>query len=197
MLLAVVGLALYLGSFAYYISLVIRGGVSPNASTWLIWAFLGFANALTYLSLSGDWIKSTNAFGGALANALTFLIALKLGRFYRLALVDKVIAIIGLVAVAVWLVNKHAPYANGLVLSCVVISTIPTLRGVWERPNREKPLPWLLLAGSFIFPLLVVILRWQQAWDLMFPLTGLLTNGSVGLISLIRPNALVHRRRAP
>lgn len=182
--LSFVGTMIYLGSFTYYITLVVRGGVRPNASTWFVWAMLGILNALTYQTLSADWVKSLMAYGGCLANALTFLTALKLGRFAPLDRIDKIVAVIGVIVAIIWVINQHAPYANALVMCCVVISTAPTLRGVWIEPGREKALPWLLLGVSYIFPLVVVLLRWNQIWDLMFPVVGLIANSSVGLLSL-------------
>jgi len=185
--LAVVGTSLYLLGFACYIHLVIRRGVSPNASTWLIWAVLGVVNAVTYNSLSGDWVKSVMAYAGALTNGLTFVIAGVSGRFGRLSVVDKVIAAFGLLAIAVWLANKNTPYANGMVMSCFMISTVPTLRSTWREPSRENPLPWLILAVSYLFAVSVVLLRWTQMWDMMFPIVGLFDSLSVALLSL-RPS---------
>ena len=124
------------------------------------------------------------AYGGCLANGLTFLVALKLERFTPLERLDKIIATIRVVAAIVWVVNQHAPYANALVMCCIIISTVPTLLGVWIEPEREKPLPWLLLGLSYVFPMVVVLRRWGQIWDLMFPVVGLLANSSVGLFSL-------------
>lgn len=189
LLLAAVGLFVYLLAFAYYIRLVIRGGVNPNASTWLIWAVLGIVNALTYQSLSGDWVKSVMAYGTALTNGLTFIIAMRLGRFGRLGMMDKVLAAFGLLAVAAWLANKHTPYANMLVMICIIISTVPTLLSTWEKPSRENPVAWLMLGVSYLFPLVVVLMRWEQIWDLMFPVVGFVANSSVGLLSLRRADS--------
>ena len=189
LLLAAVGLFVYLAAFAYYISLVIRGGVNPNASTWLIWAVLGIVNAMTYQSLSGDWVKSVMAYGTAFTNGLTFIIAMRLGRFGRLGKMDKVLAAFGLLAVVAWLVNKHTPYANMLVMGCIIISTVPTLRSTWEKPNRESPIAWLMLGISYLFPLVVVLMRWEQIWDLMFPAVGFVANSSVGLLCLRRSDS--------
>ncbi len=186
LMLSATGLAMYLIVFCWYMRLVIRGGISPNASTWLIWAVLGILNAASYQTLSGDWVKAAAAYGACLTNAATFIIALKLGRFYPLSRRDWLIAIVGLIAATLWALNPKAPYANGLVLSCIAFSAIPTLVGVWIDPSRERPIVWNLLAVSYIFQLIVIGLRWKSGWDLMFPITAMSVNLSVGITSGLR-----------
>lgn len=184
LVLSVAGLVVYLVPFVFYMYLVWRGRVSPNASTWSIWAFLTLLNVVTYQSLSGDWVKTVMPYASCITNGITFLIALGRRRFEPLDRFEKYILAAGLTAGVVWMADKHAPYANLLVVSCIVVSTVPTIRGVWIKPEKESSWTWLTIGMSYLFSIAVVLLRFEQGWDLVFHIVAFCMNSSVGVLAL-------------
>lgn len=185
--LALVSLLIYLTAFGLYIRQMIRGHSKPNPATWGMWVFIVFLNSASYSVMTGDWVKALTTYAGCLAMSVTFLFALKKGKFSRLSGFDWLLMFLGFSSILVWWVRRDAMYANLLLQVCIIVSFIPTYRGVWRNPRNERPLPWLLFSFGYIVAIVVVGLRWRgQPQDLVFPGLNIVLHAIVGLMSLRR-----------
>lgn len=183
--LALCSLSIYLIAFGIYNWQMIHGKNKPNAAMWTLWVILSILNAVSYQIMTGDWVKSLITYGGCVAMATTFIIALKKGKFEKLSVFDKMSLFVGLVAVTSWWVMRDATFANILLQVCIGISFIPTYRGVWHHPQNERPLPWFLFSLGYSFQILVVVTRWSgQAQDLVYPINCLILHLVVAIIAL-------------
>lgn len=187
--LGIAGSILHLAAFAIYNRQMIQGTSQPNAATWTLWAFLMILNASSYAVMSGDWVKNILPAAGVFATVSTFFYSLYKGKLSRLDLWDNIALGIGLVSGLAWVYYKSATCANLILQISIVISFVPTYRGVLEDPKKERGLPWYMWSTAYLLNLIVVLLRWQgQYQDLVFPSLCFLLHAPVGL--------LTRRRRA-
>ena len=185
--LALVSLLIYLIAFGLYNRQIISGHSKPNPATWGLWVFLAFLNSASYSVMTGDWVKAMTTYAGCVAMSVTFLFALKKGKFAKLSSFDWSLMSLGFLSILIWWIKRDAMYANLLLQVSVILSFIPTYRWVWHDPRNERPLPWLLFSFGYCFAVAVVVLRWQgQPQDLAFPVLGVVLHAVVGLMSLRR-----------
>lgn len=183
---SIVGAIAYTLSFIYYNWCILRQGLRPSQTTWAVWAVLGILNALSYSTMAGDPVKAYMAIASGVLNFSTFIAMLSLGRRAPFTPMDVLCGLLGLVAAITWASDKQAPYANQFVMLAIIISTIPTLRSVWNKPDNEAPLPWVLLSLCWLPMLVVVIARWEKAWDVIMPIVAIVVNGSVAVVWCLR-----------
>lgn len=175
---------LQLLAFAIYNKQILQETSQPNTATWTLWFFLTILNASSYLSMSGDWVKCILPFVSSIACVLTFLFSLSKGKFSKLDPWDSIALLIGITAGIVWWYSKSATYANLILQTSIAISFIPTYRGVWKNPLKERALPWYLWSLAYLLLLYVVLLRWSgQYQDLVYPVSGLVFHAMVGVLT--------------
>lgn len=178
---------LHLAVFVFYIRQVARGKSRPNAATWAIWAFVASLNCLSFFFMSEDWVKALQPLAGSLACVGTFLFALLKGKLTRLNRLDKAVLGIGLLAALAWWVFRSAGFANSILQIAFTVSFVPTIRDVWQHPDRESPGPWLLWGTVYAILIAVVLMRWTgQPIELLYPLISMVTHSSVGLVAWLK-----------
>lgn len=171
-------------AFVIYNKQMIQGTSSPNVATWTAWSFLTFLNLGSYLVMSGDFIKSLLPLASSLATLFTFIFAIAKGKFSRIDKWDGISLVIGLFAGFVWWYYSSAMYANFILQASIVVSFIPTYRGLWINPRNETPLPWVIWAGAYILSLVVVFLRWNnQLQDIAYPVVCFVLHIVVAILS--------------
>jgi hypothetical protein len=186
------GSILHLAAFAIYNRQMIQGTSQPNTATWTLWVFLMLLNASSYAVMSGDWVKSILPVAGVFATISTFFYSLYKGKLSRLDLWDDISLGIGLVSGLAWIYYKSATCANLILQISIVISFVPTYRGVLEDPKKERALPWYMWSTAYLLQLFVILLRWQgQYQDLVFPSLCFLLHAPVGLLTRRRSVALL------
>lgn len=186
--LGIIAGAMHIVAFLFYNKQMIRGESTPNTATWTIWVFLSTLNAASYLFASEDIVKTILPFASTIACIGTFIYSVVKGKLSRLDWTDSFILALGIVASALWFYYQSATIANMVIQVAVMISFIPTWRGVIKNPKVERAFPWFLWSASYIVNITTVILRWQgQPQDLVYPINCLILHGSVGLLSLHTP----------
>lgn len=187
LVVAVTGTLIYFGAFGLYIRKMLSGTVVPNAATWTLWAALPVINAATYQAMTGDLIVSIQTYSAAITNLCVFFLALKRGKFRPLSGVDKVVLVLGLIAIAVWVIRKDATWSNMIIQACIFISIIPTWVSVWKNPGSESSLPWFLLASSYTFQIVAVFLLRKEWSAYVFHTNAGFVQLVVALLALRRP----------
>ena len=122
---------LHLIAFAIYNKQMLNGTSKPNAASWTLWAFLTLLNFSSYFVMSGDWVKSILPMASSLACILTFLFSLYKGKLSKLDLFDCSALVIGIISGFAWWYFSSATYANLILQAAILISFVPTYRGVW------------------------------------------------------------------
>lgn len=178
----ITGLIHILGSL-FYLKRVLSNINKPNATTWVLWTLISATNSLTYLIMTGDWVKSLLPIASFLATAIILLLASLKGKLSKLQTIDTLALIIGLIAMLIWWQFKSATYANLIIQLTVIISIIPTFVGTLKHNVVETPLPWFLWSMAYSLSIIVIILRWQhQLQDLAYPLVSLILHCGVGVV---------------
>jgi len=178
---------LHLGAFITYNRQMLRGDSRPNAVTWGIWAIGATLNGASYFFMNMDVIKALLPLVGSLACIWVFVLSLLKGKLSKPDKADLATLWLGIVAVVVWWTFRSAAYANLLFQVGLVVSIIPTVRGVIRDPGNEKANAWFMWGCAYLLMLCVVLLRWQGIWqDMALPLAGMTTHTLVGALSLRR-----------
>ena len=175
---------IHITGYLLYMRSAFTGQSQPNLASWLLWSVLTTANGLSYLTMSGDLVKSVIPIVGSFATVAVFALSLRFGRFKKLDIADKVALAIGAGAVALWWALRSATVANLLLQVCFIISFTPTLRGVWRNSHAERVAPWFTWCVADLFSIIVIILRWRgQYQDLASPISGVIMSTLVILFT--------------
>ncbi len=162
---------------------MLQGVSKPNLATWTLWTFLTVLNASSYDVMSGDWVKSILPLASSVACILTFLFALYKGKLSKVDPWDGLALGIGVISALVWWYYKSATYANLIIQFSIAVSFVPTYRGVWRDPKKERALPWYIWSSAYFLSIAVVLLRWQSWHDLVYPINCLVLHAVVGLLT--------------
>lgn len=127
----------------------------PERATWIIWFILDG------IALWGMCMKGTQngLIIGSVAGAfLTMLFALYYGtNEWKLS---EILCLVGAaIALFVWWLMNDAFYGIIISLSVMTFGSIFTLTHVWEKPEEEHPVTWILFSLSSLLGVLAV-----QAW---------------------------------
>ena len=180
---------IHLSAFVIYNRKMLSGQVRPNAATWTIWAFAASLNCLTYFFISEDWVKVLVPIAGSTACIFTFFFSLARGGFRRPDRFDIMVLVMGLGALLLWWWTRQAAHANLLLQVALNLAFIPVIRDVWDRPDRESPLPWSIWTLAYCVQLTIVLGRGLGHWEeLVYPVTAILSHGLIGVLALRRRN---------
>lgn len=186
--LAIAASVLSLGAGAWYNWDLFHGDVRPNLSSWAVWTFITILSSTSYFAASSDVLKSLLAFSNSTVTVLTFGLILWHGRFSRIARFDLIAAAIGIGAAGIWFFFQSAAWGNVVLQLAIAVGCVPTYRSVVANPTTERPGPWLVWSGSFVFGIAVVLLRWTgHPLELVYSIVGLCIYGGIGLLALRRP----------
>jgi hypothetical protein len=189
--LAIAASVLNLVGYIWYIRDLVRGTTRPNVSSWMVWMGVTVVSVSSYVTATGDPVKSIFSWSILAANIITFFFIIRRARFSALSRLDISALVIGLVAAAAWLFTTSAWWGNILIQFAIVIGGVPTLVSVWRQPYNERPWPWLLWGVAFICQTAVILTRWtRQPLELVYPLIGVVLYSGVGILALIRRRAV-------
>ena len=186
--LALTASVLNLVGYIIYIRDLRRGSTRPNLASWLVWMGITLLSVSTYVRGTGDLTKSLFSWSILAVNIVTFGFIVRRAKFSSLSRLDISALVIGGLAAVTWFFTQSAWFGNMLVQVAIVIGGVPTILSVWRQPTNERPTPWLLWGGAFIFQLSVILTRWTgEPVELVYPIIGILLYGSVGILALRRP----------
>lgn len=182
--------ALFHGTaYGIYFLQVSGGGSVPNPASWSVWAVLSIVNALTFWKASKDPLATTQFFTGAVACFGVWIYSLSAGKFAPLNTMAWVVLVLCLLACAIWYITRSAIYGNLIVCGIFIVSSIPTLAGVWANSNVERPLSWCFWTTAFVITFLNVLRRADRAkpkwWFLLaMPIYGIVFHGLIAICAM-------------
>jgi len=183
-LLGITAGLLHIIAFVIYNRQMLEGTSKPNSATWTLWVFLTVLNATSYSDMSGDWVKNFLPIVSSAAVFVTFLVALFLGKFSKLDSYDLAALVVGCVSGFAWWYYQSAAYANLILQLSILISFIPTYKGVWRDSKKEKSLPWFIWTSAYVLSLIVIYMRWEGQWEeLAYPVNCFFLHVGVGFLA--------------
>ena len=180
--------AALLHGFAYilYMRQTKDGMSEPNSASWFVWAFLATLNAFNFRIIGGGALNALQFFTGSLGCILTFLYALKVGKFEWPSRKEKQIVVLGVLASLVWWIYQSAEYASIIIVVAFLLSFKPTLDGVKKDPSKESPLPWVLWTAAFGLTTMNTIWRVQlgdaKLLGLVMPIVLLICHATIAYL---------------
>jgi hypothetical protein len=127
----------------WWVRQTLRGGVSQDRASWLIWS-LAYGVLLAASAARGAratlWLNGAELASVALLSGLSWRRGTwALGR-WSAALIACACA-----ALAAWALTRSPGAALMLMLAVIASGSVPTLRKAWQRPSSEPALSWALL----------------------------------------------------
>jgi len=175
---------MHIVAFVIYNKQMLQGTSKPNSATWTLWTFLTVLNVSSYAVMSGDWVKTILPLASSVACILTFFFSLYKGKLSKIDPWDGLALGIGIISGLVWWYFKSATYANLILQASLAVSFVPTYRGVWKEPLKERALPWYVWSAAYVLSIIVIVLRWKgQYQDLVYPINCLILHAVVGMLS--------------
>jgi len=85
--------------------------------------------------------------------------------------------------VAFWFITKNPFISNALLGVDMFLSFLPIIKSVWRNPRSEHPRPWRTWTMAYTLLTLVVIIQWENGWELIYPALYMVLHGAVWIIS--------------
>jgi len=175
---------IHIVAYADYIRRIINERISPNAASWSIWAFGAFLESVSYIFVSGDWVKDILPIVCALCAIALFIICIIRGHFEKLSKLEWFLVISDCIVLIIWFITNSALIANILFVLTCLISFIPIFIHVYKDPRVEHALPWFMWSGAYLLMTLTVLTRWQKWEDLLYPLVFLILHLGVAILAI-------------
>lgn len=177
-----IGASHLLGYWIYYRTSVNKE-TAPNTASWSIWAFGSMVNLLTYANMSNDWAKDILPAVCSFACIVIYIVYLWKGKFKMPKFTDILIFSTDIVATIVWLVVKSPLIGNMACQASTVLSFIPIIRETMKDPEDEEPMAWSMWSIAYALDVVLVITRWKQWGDVVYPATCLVLSVTMAIIA--------------
>ena len=172
-------IAFSLAAYIQYFRDTANGIVAPNRWSWLIWSIATTVEALTYVAISGDWVKSAVFFIAAFSCiGITVLIWTK-ARWETPSLTEIVCVVASGLALILWLQFQFTLFAHLLMVLSVPIAFIPTWRSALTNPSNERSRAWGLWSFADLLTLIVILLRLTAVEELPFIIVEFASHATV------------------
>ena len=179
----VASLSQVLGYWIYFLK-IREKKIKPNTASWSIWAFSAVLESVSYIFVTGDWVKNLLPIACALSAISLFLYCFKYGHFERLSGLDRSLVVADLFIILVWFLTQSPIYANILLVITAVVSFVPIIRTTWINPKGENATPWFVWTVAYCLLTVLVVVRWEKWEDLVYPLTFAVLHGIIGIFAL-------------
>lgn len=145
----------------------------PNAATWFMWGAGGVEELIVYAALVQDRSKEILPAVCAVVVTITFLRVWWREGTLSLDRKDWLVIGVDVFVIAFWFVT-HDPVASNVLLGMdISISFIPIIKSTLAHPNGERPQPWRTWTSAYALLTLVVVLQWENGWELVYPVVCL------------------------
>lgn len=181
---------LQLVAYGIYSWHVLHDRIKPNAASWSIWALGAVLETVSYVFVTGDWVKNILPVVCALSAVTLFVFCVSKGKFSGLTSWEWVLTVMDMAALLIWWFSQSATYANFLLVFTAVLSFIPLFVHTWNNPASENALPWGLWSLAYLLMTFTVLMRWEKPEDLVYPLTFLVLH----LVIAVAAVDVGHRR---
>ena len=172
-------------AFYIYYKQTLKNISNPNAATWILWFVISLLNCLTYFDMSESMALTFLPAISTASCMVTALIFFRKGSLSKLDFWDNIALVLGLMAALVWFKYQSAEYSNLIVQPSIIISFIPTYRGVIKKNTEKNSLPWIIWSTAYIVQILLVFLTWDgNSLRLCYPINCLLLHLVVGMIAM-------------
>lgn len=201
-----VSLLLMIVGYAIYLTFIVEELVSPNSTSWSLWALGGAIEAWSYWKLvtsttsgkrrSSELALTLSAIACALLAIVLAVVAIVLGRFASPEPWEWVIAGIDISVVFTYVIiksltgeeSKAAKWANLLMVADILLSFTPIWYSTWQNPSGENVLPWTIWMCSYAIVGFAAFLQldktWKdRAWLFMYPAISTFTHGLVAFLA--------------
>ncbi|MBP6945577.1 hypothetical protein KBB85_06190 [Patescibacteria group bacterium] len=168
---------------------IYKGTISPNVTTFFLWVIGGAVEAGSYWNITEDPLKRLFPIVCATVVVVTFFFALARGRFQKPKRIDILILVLDLELVLVMLTDYRPEYLMLMVQIDLILTFCPIWGSTWEKPEGEDPLPWMIWTLSYTLLTITVMLRFEDGWDLVYPILNIFLHALVGIIARFRTAA--------
>lgn len=177
---------------------IIRGTTDPNPITWFIWVVVMTMNVFSYhVIVKGNWTEMVLAIVTTLGVISIFGYSLWKGKFQRVEVADGIALVLAVIVGVVWKTTENVVLSNAALQVVLLISFLPTIRGIYQEEIKDHPLPWTIAVVSYGFQILTVLSSsagWHWA-ELCYPIVnGILGNGSVAVVAFLQRKSLSSSR---
>lgn len=160
---------LQLAGYLVYNKKVLSGKIIPNTASWFIWAMGGVLTTVSYIFVSGDWVKDILPVICSLSVIFIFIFCLVKGHFKKIDSFEWVVIVLDISITIYWYVSKEPFITNVLYILSAFPSFIPIIRYVWKNPLSENATPWMLWSVAYFLMTITVIIRYEKWQDLFYP----------------------------
>lgn len=189
---ALIATVLIIIAYLPYLRDIKLGKTRPHPYTWFISGFITFIIFFLQLADKGG-VGTIPTFVGAVAGIVVFALSLGSKRPV-ITKSDTLFFVSALVATGIWLIAKQ-PLVSVILLSIIdVLAFAPTIRKSWRKPAQETTLTYFANATRFAFS--VVALQNYTLVTVLYPASGVIIDGSIGIYLLVRRHK-VRRRVLP
>jgi len=187
-ILGFIAASMHVTAFTIHAWQTSKGVSTPNPATWGLWTFISALNCASFITMREHRIVGLLPIVSSISCIVVFLIYLFRHKFSGLDFLENIALVLGVLAIFVWWHYHSATYANLVLQPAIVISFVPTLRGVWKKPAVEKALPWFIWSPAYIFLMAGIFLKWEaKSLQLVYPINSLILHALVGILSLRKP----------
>lgn len=187
-ILGIIAGLMHVVAFVIYYIQTLRKISNPNGATWSLWFVISLLNCISFIKMSKNllvgFLPMTSTFSCMVVAGIFFC----KGKLSKLDFWDNIALAIGIMSVFVWQYYNSPIYGNLFLQLCIIISFIPTYRGVIkDRDNEKKSLVWFIWASAYILQIVIVFLGWETWYQLVYPVNCLILYSGVGMLSLKKP----------
>lgn len=157
-----------------------------NTGSWAIWTFGAILDLVSYIVLTGDWVKNILPAVCAFACIYTFGYMLWKRRFGSPDAVDWTFFVLDSVITVVWWRWATVVFANLLYQVSTLLSFVPMIRGQLRGTEKEHPFPWFIWTLAYGLFTASVALRLERWEELAYPVVHVVTHLAVMVIAVIK-----------
>lgn len=175
---------LQIAGYIFYAKKIKLGRIKPNAASWSIWTFGSILESVSYVAVTGDWVKNLLPITCVLSAIILFFYCLYNGNFGKILNFEWILLAMDFFAIFLWWLFQSAIYANFFLVLTAIISFIPIMRHVWNNPMVEDAIPWYLWTAAYCILAVVIIFRWEKWEDLVYPITFAILHIIIAILAL-------------
>ena len=182
--IALVAMTLNVIAYLLYFWQIKKEKSLPNPTTWGLWAFITAVDFSSYWDLSGDIFTSLTFMIDSVA-CISIFIYLLWRRKRKLLpnLEELTIFVLSAIALYIWWCLKSVETASIVICIASTLASIPTLRDVWNDPQKESPLSWWFSTVSYFFMAVCVAIDRGRPVEFVAPIALTLVHAGVAVLA--------------
>lgn len=188
--LGIISGLLILPALTTYFIQIRKGDSTPNIATWLTRSEVMVFNAITYAIIVGNVLEGFIAIITPLSPILVLSYTAVTKKFTSPKTLELVTILLSTIIGILWMITDP-PSLNICLQIILFISIVPTATRLISKKTKhetkEKPLPWIIASIAYTIAIINVSMNLHHGYmKLLFPINGLICNGSIAIISFIK-----------